>query len=248
MAKLLRIRDYILLLSATAGEISEDVRLVGDIVPGAMKARYGYVPPNYKRNSYLSSVSKLLSTGEISKKIDKEGRSYLELTAKGETRFKRNFPILSLQKKMWDQNFMIVTFDIKEKDRYKRDVLRSKLKELGFGQLQESVWISPFHFEEDFREFIDSEGMGEYVYVLKAKAQTVNGYRNLVSKAWNLDRLDSEYQAILDSIDKKETALKDLWQQYFAAVIKDPMLPVEICPDNWKREKVLVALQKLHDR
>lgn len=248
MAKLLKIKDLVLLLSATVGEIANDLRLVGDVIPELMRFKYGYIPPNYKRDSYLSSVSKLLSTGEINKKINKDGLPYLELTNKGQEKFKRNFPILSLQKRKWDGLFTIISFDIKEKDRYKRDVLRSKLKELGFGQLQESVWISPYHFEEDFREFIDSKNMGEYVYIFRAKVEAFDSYKNLIKKVWNLDFLDSEYQAILDKIDEKTVNLEELWQKYFSTVLKDPMLPDEICPSDWKRGKVLKTLQNLHDR
>lgn len=248
MAKLLKIRDYLLLSVAVIGEVSEGARLVGDLVPKAMELKYGFVPPNFKRNSYLSSVSKLLSTGEIERKIDSKGLTYLELTAKGNAKFKRKFPILSLQKKKWDGNFMIVVFDIEEKERYKRDVLRSKLKELGFGQLQESVWVSPYHFEEDFQEFIESKNLEEFVYVLKARTLMVRDYKGLVNKIWNLDNINDRYQNILDLITSGEKDLKRLWDEYFEVAMKDPILPIELLPDGWLRGKVLTTLQNLHGR
>ena len=248
MSKLLRIRDYLLLSSAILGEASEEIRLVGDIMPKIIKTRYGFMPPNYKRNSYLSTVSKLLSTGEIERKMDSYGQPYLELTAKGQGRFKRKFPILSLQKKKWDGNFMIVIFDIEEKKRNERSVLRLKLKELGFGMLQESVWISPYHFEEDFQEFIEANNMQKFVYVLKARTLMVANYKELVSKIWNLEDLADEYQSILDLIADGGKDAKLLWDKYFAAVMSDPMLPKELLPNNWLREKVLETLQKLDGR
>lgn len=248
MAKLLRIRDYILLSSVFVGEASEDTRLVGDLMPKIMELRYGFVPPNYKRNSYFSSVSKLLKTGEIKKIINSKGQPCLELTSKGQNNFKRKFPVFSLQKKKWDGNFMIVVFDIEEKERYKRDILRSKLKELGFGQLQESVWVSPYHFEEDFQEFIEANNLQEFVYVLSAKTLMVTDYKKLVGKIWNLDNLNEEYESILDSVEKREKDSRDLWDDYFTAVIKDPMLPKELLPGVWPREKVLETLQNLHGR
>ncbi|MDP1710301.1 MAG: CRISPR-associated endonuclease Cas2 [bacterium] len=248
MTKLLRIRDYLLLSYAILGDISEDVRLVGDIMPKLMETRYGFVPPNYKRNSYLSSVSKLLSTGEIERKIDSRGQPYLELTSKGQDKFKRKFPVLSLQKKKWDGNFMIVIFDIEEKKRNERSALRLKLKELGFGMLQESVWISPYHFEEDFQEFIESNNLQKFVYVLKARTLMVADYKKLVGKIWNLENLTDEYQNILDLIAEGEKDLKKLWDEYFAIAIKDPMLPKELLPDDWLRERVLETLQKLDGR
>lgn len=248
MAKLLKIRDYLLLSTALIGEASEGVRLVGGVLPKVMEMKYGFVPPNYKRNSYLSSVSKLLLTKEIERKVDAKGEQYLELTSKGQDKFKRKFPILSLQRKKWDGNFMVVVFDIEEKEHYRRDVLRSKLKELGFGQLQESVWVSPYHFEEDFQEFIKAKSLEKFVYVMKAQTLMVSDYPGLVNKIWKLDNLNEEYESVLNSIEKGEKDQKKLWNKYFEVVTKDPMLPSELLPNDWSQKEVLETLQKLHGR
>ena len=40
-------------------------------------------------------------------------------------------------------------FDIKDKQKIKREALRGKLKELGFFQLQKSVWICPYDFTKE---------------------------------------------------------------------------------------------------
>lgn len=245
MAKLLRIRDYLLFTASLAGEVGEDIRLVGDIVPKAMEMKYGFVPPNYKRNSYLSTVSKLLATDEIERKLDVKGQPYLELTSKGNDKFKRKFPILALQKKKWDGNFMIVIYDIEKKKNRERDRLRAKLKELGFGMLQESVWVSPYHFEEDFQEFIESNKLEDFVYVLRAKTLMTTDYKKIVTKIWNVDKLNEEYQNILDLIQKGEKDKKRLWEDYFTVVIKDPFLPKELLPDNRLQQKVLKTLQNL---
>jgi hypothetical protein len=44
----------------------------------------------------------------------------------------------------WDGRWRIVFFDIPEKRRSERNILREKLKELGFEELQKSVFIHPF--------------------------------------------------------------------------------------------------------
>ncbi|MFH1170039.1 MAG: CRISPR-associated endonuclease Cas2 [Candidatus Vogelbacteria bacterium] len=45
---------------------------------------------------------------------------------------------------VWDGKWRIVMFDIPEKKRNARDALRDKLKELGFQEVQRSVFIHPF--------------------------------------------------------------------------------------------------------
>jgi len=243
MSKLLRVRDYVLMTAATAGEFLEDVRLVGDLIPKMMEIRYGFVPPNYKRASYFSSVSKLLSTGEIKRKTDSKGNVFLELTARGESKFKRKFPILSLQKGEWDETFMIVVFDISEKERKKRDTLRRKLRELGFGMMQESVWISPYHFEDDFREFLETRDLASEVFVLRAQALMMGDYKKLAEKIWNLQDINLAYKGILENIDAESR--KKLWERYFETVNSDPMLPIELLPGDWTRSRVFSKLQKL---
>lgn len=52
----------------------------------------------------------------------------------------------------WDKTWRIVFFDIPEHHRIARRQLVSKLKELGFYQLQQSVWIHPY----DCREVIET--------------------------------------------------------------------------------------------
>jgi len=51
--------------------------------------------------------------------------------------------------KRWDGKWRIVIFDIPEKKRLARDVLREKLKELGFYRLQRSVFVHPYGCERE---------------------------------------------------------------------------------------------------
>lgn len=53
------------------------------------------------------------------------------------------------QPKKWDGLWRLVLFDIPEKKRAFRDVLRQHLKEIGFHELQQSVFIFPFPCEKE---------------------------------------------------------------------------------------------------
>lgn len=44
----------------------------------------------------------------------------------------------------WDKKWHLVAFDVREKYRDGRDILRSTLKRLGFTKLQKSLFVSPF--------------------------------------------------------------------------------------------------------
>ncbi len=53
-----------------------------------------------------------------------------------------------IQNKNWDGKWRVVCFDIFERHRTKRDQFRHELKEIGFIQLQQSVWVYPFACED----------------------------------------------------------------------------------------------------
>ena len=44
----------------------------------------------------------------------------------------------------WDRKWRMVIFDVPNKYKTARDALRKKLKEMGFYQLQKSVWVYPY--------------------------------------------------------------------------------------------------------
>jgi len=57
---------------------------------------------------------------------------------------------LKIQKpKRWDGRWRILIFDIPSIHKVKRETLRGKLKELGLFQLQKSVWICPYNFQNE---------------------------------------------------------------------------------------------------
>ena len=49
----------------------------------------------------------------------------------------------------WDKKWRIVIFDIPEKKRRAREALRMKLKELGFKELQKSVFVFPYECRDE---------------------------------------------------------------------------------------------------
>ncbi len=70
----------------------------------------------------------------------------------------------------WDKRWRVLIFDIPEKQKYKRDRLRTKLDELGFRKMQQSVWITPFPLPESFTDFISELRVRPYLYALTVEA------------------------------------------------------------------------------
>ncbi len=67
------------------------------------------------------------------------------------------------QPKKWDQKWQIVFFDIPEINKQARDRLVGKLKELGFRQLQRSVWVFPYPCREEIAIVTHQYGISRFV-------------------------------------------------------------------------------------
>lgn len=271
MKKLLKPQDVLLLgLSGTLDVISWMKDPFGDYA-NAYQNVYGWVPKRFKKSNYYRLVKRSLETGYI-EKIIKNNKTYLRLTSTGQEKTKRDFPFTLLQNKKWDGKWRVVIFDIEEKERKNRDFLRVKLKELGFGMIQKSVWISPYNFAVDFREFIKSFGLADQVFVIEVSQLLAGNIKNLVDKIWSLEKLNDEYKKIfytatklhdrmkqlkaerkeekrknseIDNInnDNAQSEIKKIRQEYFEVLQKDPCLPKELLPEDWYGEKVKKLLK-----
>lgn len=79
---------------------------------------------------------------------------YVSLTEEGKKIAQKcNIDALEIKRPArWDKKWRLLTFDIGEKDRAKREALRGKIKELGLYKLQKSIWIHPYDFSREIAE------------------------------------------------------------------------------------------------
>ena len=111
--------------------------------------RYGGRNLPRNRQIVYNTISRLKKEGYL-KEIETKGRKRYIATLKGKAK------ILAYLKKdkKWDGKWRIVVFDIPETERRMRNFFRKKLAEIGFRQLQESVWICPYDIADTVEELI----------------------------------------------------------------------------------------------
>ena len=68
----------------------------------------------------------------------------------------------------WDGKWRIVVFDIPVKQNPGREALRKKMKNLGFKQLQKSVWIIPWECEDEMLFIAEMYKVEKYVEIITA--------------------------------------------------------------------------------
>lgn len=265
MKKLLKTQDILLLGLSGALDLFEEIKDPLSIFSKSYDAMYGWVPKKYKRHNFMHLVWRSIKTGYI-EKIEKRGEIYLRLTSQGNKKIVRDFPFLAFQNKRWDKKWRAVIFDIAEASKQTRERFRSKLKELGFGMLQESVFISPYDISKDFTEFIDAQDLNESAYLLEVSSIAVGDVKALVNRVWHLDKINNFYRGIIEKMqdndlisnsdrlyklnDRKESKedqdlISQIKKAYLEVILKDPFLPKELLPLDWKGEKARDLVKKL---
>jgi phenylacetic acid degradation operon negative regulatory protein len=249
MAKRYRVRDGVLLGSAVLGDLFFEITKSPYV---RMKQFEGILPSDYKITNFTATVNRMLRTEEI-EKIIKGGEPYLRLTGRGRRALTRDFPLLKLRAEKWDGKWRMVFYDISEKRKTLRRTLHYKLKSLGFGQLQESVYISPLGISSDMREFIESQGLADRVFVGICKRLLAGDDKQLAANVWRLDKLNERYQEVLDEMDdfsagRGELSLEQLYHKFEQILLDDPFLPWELLPDWWRGDEVIRRMKELLQR
>lgn len=105
----------------------------------------------------------------------KKGIKQYFLTAKGfkrkanlaaqlsETLIEREYSVVAVN------DFIIVSFDISERERRKRNWLRDELRQMEFSMIQQSIWIGKIKIPKEFLEDLKRYDLVEQVEIFEAK-------------------------------------------------------------------------------
>ena len=252
MRRLLRTRDRIFLVLADLGDLYEEMRDPGGILGNYFEIVYGWVPYKYRRSNFKAAVERMLKVGYI-EKVMKNGEPYLRLTSLGKQKIVRDFPIFALRDKRWNKICTLVTFDIRETRKRKREKFRSWLLGLGAGQVQRSVYILGYDVCTEVSEAIEQFGLSEEVKVFPTTLDFVKDKKAFAFKTWKLEKLQKDYQNLLERLKKvdkcqgseREKLVRDLKVRYLDVLWRDPLLPKELLPDDWIGEEVRKLIKKL---
>lgn len=112
---------------------------------------YKFSKSKKKRDEKFYNTFYYLKKNSLINFENRGGQIFISLTKEGEKRAgKYQINDLRIKKaKKWDGKWRILIFDIKNKERMKREALRGKILELGLFQLQKSVWVYPHDFQNE---------------------------------------------------------------------------------------------------
>ena len=172
-----------------------------------------------------------------------------EITAEGKRRLSEVVP-LYCDNRTWDGRLHVVTYDIPEKKRKTRDLLRAYLRRLGCAKLQESVWLTPYNPIDVLRAFISEKEIEGTVIVSDLGADASIGeetMEGLISRLYDLERLNMRYSEWFDDFSEKPINFEAFIR--FIAILKDdPQLPFSLLPKQWTGDKAYSCIKPLFSK
>ena len=116
------------------------------------------------KNKLKQELRKLYRSKMIKRKENSDGSCSIILTEEGKLKILTyHFEKMRIKGEKWDKKWRMVIFDIPEKLKSGRNALRNKIKELGFYELQKSVWVYPYKCKDEIDFIIEFFGLREYV-------------------------------------------------------------------------------------
>lgn len=146
----------------------------------------------------------------------------------------------------WNGRWTMVTYALQTEQVDERREIRRQLRRLGFGPLQDAVWVSPRVTAAQLRRNFDDE-FADAITVFE-HARLADDDELDVARVWELDELAARYEAILDLVREilplvrsrsepsPEVALKaraEAMQEWRKMPAIDPRLPAELLPAKW---------------
>lgn len=118
------------------------------------------------------AIKSLYESKLISEKQNSDGTVTLVLTDKGKQKaLTYDLERMKIKKPThWDKQWRIVLFDIPNKLKKARDTLRMHLKDMGFYEFQESVFIHPYDCKDEIEYIIEFYNIRKFVRFIIANS------------------------------------------------------------------------------
>jgi phenylacetic acid degradation operon negative regulatory protein len=172
-------------------------------------------------------------------------------------------------------SWTVLWYQLPEDRRLERSRLARRLRFLGFGSVQDSVWVSPHDHSAEVAELLDELQLADSATLFVAGVRAMQGLPMLVSRAWDLSGLVDRYEAFCAEFqpvgaggvgggggavgcasdvgvgaglsDREAFALRTrVAHQFRGFPLLDPELPEELAPMSGARERAVKTFHALY--
>ena len=116
------------------------------------------------RRQFAQFVNYLKKKGYI-KIANLKGKKGILITPKGKQKALKVKVALKEKKKRRDGRWIMIMYDIPEKEKRERTLLRETLRMLGYQNFQKSIWVCPYDVLKETEEVIRAYSLDSYVRI-----------------------------------------------------------------------------------
>jgi len=205
----------------------------------------------HNEQSVRAAISRMHKQGWVSSR--KEGnKSYYYLTELGMERMEEAaHRIFKLKPSNWDGLWRMLIYSIPEERRNIRDELRKELVWSGFGQISNSVWLSPNDLKRQVSILIKKYEIESNVHFFETTYIGPGNQHSIVNACWNIDHINEKYEEFIRIYQERWLQTKErlkngtmsdaecfaertrLVHEYRKFLFIDPGLPEELLPVRW---------------
>jgi phenylacetic acid degradation operon negative regulatory protein len=159
----------------------------------------------------------------------------------------------------WDGLWTAVAFSVPDEQRDLRNVIRARLRFLGYAAVHDGVWISPHADHAQTVEVLADVGVANAT-ILRSTVTYASGAGDPLT-AWDLDAIAmayaefiAEFTPLLERVRRGQvgssealvarTAVKDSWREFVSI---DPELPANLLPGNWPGHEARTVFAQIYD-
>jgi phenylacetic acid degradation operon negative regulatory protein len=158
-------------------------------------------------------------------------------------------------------SWTLLWHQIPEDRRLERSRLARRLRFLGFGSVQDSVWVSPHDHSGEVAELLSELDVAEHATAFLAQVDAMAGLGALVSRAWDLSGLVDRYEAFHADFSpflrrRARAGMSDteaflvrttLVHQFRGFPLLDPELPEDLAPMAQPRQQAAETFHELYE-
>jgi len=210
------------------------------------------------------SLSRMVKSGILINKkrngniyyiLTQEGLSNINQWNNGLERFYQRFKI---RHKEWDQEWTTLTMINFKKSKEKNQFILDNLWELGYREIDNNVWFSPFIFKDEIDSILTNNKVN---YLVNRGTIEINyDWDNFIENTFHITKLRKKHIKFINNIggmrkDIEKENIRDkkllpvlftLGWDFYDIVTDDPALPLDIL-DNWIGDRSVLEMGEFRE-
>jgi len=170
------------------------------------------------------------------------------ITKAGELKLRKIIPFYD-EKRVWDGQIYLVSYDFPKDKNKERDYFRKFLRDIGCGMLQQSNWLTPYNPTNLIKKFIEKHELsGDLILISSIGKNGMIGtktLKELMEKVFLLSHLNLRYREFVYKAKSGKEKRGELIYLFLSILNEDPQIPFSFLPDDWLGEEAYVLFKKL---